>query len=124
VSWIRYDIVPVAKPRQTQRDKWAQRPCVMRYRAFADEVRLRKVDLPEHPHVLFVLPMPRTWSKRQKDASRGLSHLTKPDASNLWKALEDALYIDDAHLWDARISKVWGDAGAIYIRALPPPELP
>jgi len=34
-----YKITPVPKPRQTRSDKWKQRPCVMRYRAFADEVR-------------------------------------------------------------------------------------
>ena len=35
--WLKYDITPVPKPRQTQRDKWKRRDVVMRYRAFADE---------------------------------------------------------------------------------------
>lgn len=30
---------PVGKPRQTQRDKWAERDCVLRYRAWADRAR-------------------------------------------------------------------------------------
>lgn len=38
---IEYPIVPVPKPRMTQRDKWQKRPAVMRYRAFCDEVRAK-----------------------------------------------------------------------------------
>lgn len=36
-----FDICPLPKPRMTQRDRWAKRPAVLRYRAFCDEVRLR-----------------------------------------------------------------------------------
>ena len=42
--WLKhmiYDITPCPKPRQTQSDKWKKRPPVLRYRAFADEVRLK-----------------------------------------------------------------------------------
>ena len=36
------DIVPVAKPRSTRRDKWLSppRPCIQKYRKFADDLRL------------------------------------------------------------------------------------
>lgn len=40
-AFTRYIITPVPKPRQTQADKWKQRPAVMRYRAFADEAPLK-----------------------------------------------------------------------------------
>jgi len=30
---------PVGKPRMTRKDKWAQRPCVLRYREWADRAR-------------------------------------------------------------------------------------
>lgn len=33
------DIEPVAKPRMTKKDKWAKRPCVMKYRAYKDMLR-------------------------------------------------------------------------------------
>ncbi len=36
-----FPIDVVGKPRMTQRDKWKKRPCVLRYRAFADELRLK-----------------------------------------------------------------------------------
>ena len=35
--WI--DITPVAKPRQTRSDVWKKRPCVVKYRQFADDLR-------------------------------------------------------------------------------------
>jgi hypothetical protein len=36
------NLKPVPKPRQTRSDKWKQRPCVMAYRTFADELRLQR----------------------------------------------------------------------------------
>ncbi|WP_100117023.1 RusA family crossover junction endodeoxyribonuclease [Klebsiella pneumoniae] len=39
----------------------------------------------------------------------------KPDADNMIKALMDALFTDDAHIWDFRVTKVWGESGQILI---------
>jgi Holliday junction resolvase RusA-like endonuclease len=126
VSWQRYDVTPVPAPRQTGRDAWNPSPGVQRYRAFRDEIALRGVSLPAHAHVVFVLPMPPSWSMRKRERFHGTSHTSKPDVDNCLKALLDAIYRgqDDAHVWDVRASKVWGDAGAIYVRELEPPELP
>jgi len=111
-----YDITPRTKPRQTQRDKWAKRPCVLRYRAFADEVRLKRVLLPDHDyHITFIIPMPRSWPEEQKAEMDGKPHQVKPDKDNLEKALLDALYKDDSHIWDGRVTKRWGRAGKIVI---------
>jgi Holliday junction resolvase RusA-like endonuclease len=113
----RYPITPLGKPRQTQRDRWAKRPAVLRYRAFCDEVRARGVQLPESGcHVLFVLPMPRSWSRQKREIWKGKPHQQKPDLDNCVKALLDALYADDCRVWDMRCSKVWGDSGEIVIR--------
>lgn len=118
---IRYPITPLGKPRMTQRDKWAKRPAVLRYRAFCDEVRARGVTLPESGyHVLFVLPMPKSWSKQKREAMRGQAHQQKPDKDNLEKALLDAVFKDDSRVWDGRVSKVWGDVGEIVIREAEP----
>ena len=38
----------------------------------------------------------------------GQAHQQKPDADNMIKALMDALFTDDAHIWDFRVTKVWG----------------
>ena len=62
---MKYEIDPVSKPRQTRSDRWKQRPAVVRYRAFADECRLRGVVVPESgAHIVFNMPMPPSWSKR------------------------------------------------------------
>lgn len=113
---ITYLVVPVPKPRMTIRDKWAQRPPVLRYRAFCDEVRLKGVSLPESGwHVTFVLPMPASWSKKKKADMAGKPHQQKPDKDNLEKALLDAIFEDDCRIWDGRVTKIWGKSGQIII---------
>lgn len=99
----------------TRRDKWAQRDCVMRYRAFKDKVRESGLTLPQPGKVLFTLPMPGSWSKTKRASLDGQPHLLKPDVDNLLKALLDALYIDDAHIWSVAVEKRWGTAGSIAI---------
>ncbi len=51
----------------TRADNWKQRPAVMRYRAFCDEVRLKNVAMPEQGgHITFVVPMPRAGARRSE----------------------------------------------------------
>lgn len=114
-----YDITPMGKPRMTRADKWKKRPEVLRYRAFCDEVRLQCVELPESgSHVTFILPMPASWSKKKRAELNGRPHQQKPDVDNLTKSLLDALFEDDAHIWDVRVSKSWGETGRIIIEEL------
>lgn len=116
---VRYSITPVGKPRMTQRDKWQQRPPVLRYRLFCDEIRLHDITLPEQgAHVVFVMPMPSSWSSKKRAAHDGQPHRQKPDIDNLQKALLDALFDDDAHIWDIRASKIWGEEGQIVIQGV------
>ncbi len=111
-----YDITPCTKPRQTQRDKWKKRPCVLKYRAFADEVRLKGVQLPEFGyHVTFIIPMPKSWSKKTMAAMNLTPHQQTPDKDNLEKALLDALFEDDCRIWDGRVTKRWGYKGEIIV---------
>ena len=112
----KYIITPVGKPRMTRSDKWKQRPPVMRYRMFCDEARLHGIRVPESgAHITYVLPMPERWSKNKRALMDGKPHQQKPDIDNLTKALLDALFDDDAHIWDVRASKVWGETGMIII---------
>jgi len=114
---MRYPITPVAKPRMTQRDKWAKRPIVEQYFKFKDIIKSYKVHLPEmYAHVIFVLPMPKSWSDKKKSEMCYQPHQQRPDVDNLFKALADAIYIDDSHIADVRISKEWGYEGAIIIK--------
>lgn len=115
------EVNPVPKPRMTQSDKWKKRPCVLRYRDFCD--RLRKVSTtngytPSNPlSLVFIIPMPKSWSKTKKDKMRGRPHQQRPDLDNLLKAFKDALLEEDSHIHTyLGITKVWGDEGGIIVR--------
>jgi len=103
------DIVP--KPRMTQRDKWQQRPCVIRYRGFCDHlrwiVRLAKFKMSSCVKMEFFLPIPKSWSKKKKQEYHNQPHQQKPDIDNLIKAVMDALNVDDAHIYHIEASKYW-----------------
>lgn len=120
MNWIEVPMLPVPKPRQTRADKWKRRSVVLRYRAFADEIRLRKVGVPEAgTHVIFIIPMPQSWSKKRKSSMHGQPHRQKPDSDNLLKALMDAVHAEDAGVWDVRVTKLWGVTGKIFIGTSP-----
>lgn len=112
-----YHIDPVAKPRMTRRDKWKPRRCVTQYFAFRDLVRLSRVELPESGyHIIFVMPMPKSWSKKKKAEMDGKGHQQTPDKDNLEKGLLDAVFKDDCRVWDGRVTKIWGEKGKIIIK--------
>jgi Holliday junction resolvase RusA-like endonuclease len=113
-----YNIIPVSKPRMTQRDRWKKRPVVLKYHAYKDELRLRGVKLPDRHHVTFILPMPASWSKKKKKSLYGKPHQQRPDADNLIKGLWDALFEEDSHIWDFRVTKIWGTEGMIKVEPL------
>lgn len=110
-----YNITPVPAPRQVRSDKWAPRPMVVRYRAFKDEVRAQRVDLPDCCFVRFTLPMPTSWSRKRKIDMCGQPHKQRPDLDNLFKALADAVHVEDSHIANAHMVKVWGHNGSIEV---------
>ncbi len=111
-----YNITPCPAPRQNRSDKWKKRPSVLRYRAFRDEVRLKKVHInPYGDTVIFHVPMPKSWSKKKKLAMNGKPHKQKPDLDNLLKALLDAVFEEDCGIWDIRAKKYWAFEGKIMI---------
>ena len=111
-----YDITPVAKPRQTRSDKWKKRPAVMKYRAFKDECRLKKVVIPDAgAHITFVIPFPKSYSLKKRKNLDGQPHVQVPDVDNLAKAVFDAVFSDDSGVYDIRISKYWGYTGRIIV---------
>ena len=87
----------------------------MRYRAFADEVRLRIKEDTVGSMVVFYMPMPKSWSKKKKREMELRPHEQKPDLDNLLKALLDAQYGDDSHVSSIAAMKVWATEGAIKI---------
>lgn len=110
------NINPVSKPRMTQRDKWAKRPCVLKYFKFRDDIRAAKVNIPEDSaHIKFFIPMPKSWSKKKKLGMMLKPHQQRPDVDNLLKAILDAVFDEDCRVFDIRVSKYWSDKGSIVI---------
>lgn len=123
------DVSPRAAPRQSRRDKWKPSKAVIEYRAFRDAIGYKINELPaDFFHVVFLLPMPRSWSQRQRNETAGWPHQGTPDKDNLEKALIDAVYRnrDDSHVWNTASTKLWAYHGAILIADdyLPFLELP
>jgi len=119
----RFTLDPVAKPRMTQADKWQQRPAVLRYWAFKDELQRQAGEqgftLPSAFAVTFYLPMPQGWSHKHKIEMLGKPHQTKPDLDNLCKSLNDSLLPDDdSTVWAINARKLWALEGAIIIEVL------
>lgn len=112
---IIYNITPVPKPRMVRSDKWKKRPATARYWSFKDEIRAAGVTIPDQCKVTFYMPMPSSWSEKKKLEHDSSPHRAKPDYDNLAKALGDAVYDDDAHIWSVWIEKRWARCGAIEI---------
>ncbi len=115
-------VCPVGKPRQTQRDRWAKRPAVLRYRAFCDAVRAQwpaDLALPLAFHVVFRLPIPKSRRTGVDALTEGQPHDQKPDVDNMVKALLDALCAEDKAVWHVDAVKLWtlGD-GSITIQPI------
>jgi Holliday junction resolvase RusA-like endonuclease len=110
-------VEPMGKPRMTQRDKWQQRPAVMKYRTYCDELRLRLplYDLPAQLHITFYLPMPKSWSKKRRTETAGRPHDQKPDIDNLAKGFMDAFHTEDKHVYSLTAEKYWSEYGAVVV---------
>jgi Holliday junction resolvase RusA-like endonuclease len=114
----RYAITPVAKPRMTQRDSWAKRPCVLRYRSYKDCVRAAGIVLPDQVVLIFHLSMPASWSQKKRAKMAGTPHQQKPDVDNLVKGILDAACEEDSRIWNVWAVKRWAAADALEVRPL------
>lgn len=115
-------VSPVSKPRMTQRDKWSNRPPILKYRLYKSELIaetvVMKIELPVPYLLVFVIPMPPSWSKKKKNEHQYQPHFAKPDKDNLEKGYLDALLKEDAHIHDGRVVKMWGNTGFIAIKEI------
>jgi Holliday junction resolvase RusA-like endonuclease len=94
----------------------------MRYRAFADECRLKRVKIEQSGQkITFFIPMPKTWSKKKRDLMRLQPHQQTPDVDNLLKAVLDATHKQDCAVWSLWAEKRWSDYGAIVINGVDEP---
>lgn len=65
---------------------------------------------PAGSHIVFYLPVSRSWSRKRRRQHDNQPHLFKPDADNLVKAFKDALLRQDSGIWDYRVTKLWTNA--------------
>ena len=63
----------------------------------------------------FLVPMPKSWSKKQRAEMMGRPHQQKPDIDNYLKAFMDAMAIEDQYVFDVRARKFWSDEGKIIL---------
>lgn len=101
----------------TRRDRWAKRPIVQKYWAYKDEMNLLLKDWerPDTLDIIFMVPMPKSWSKKKKAKYDGQPHRQKPDIDNFLKGFMDALYDDDEGVYAACASAFWSRTGQIII---------
>jgi len=104
-------IAAVPKPRMTRADTWKKRPCVMKYWAYKDELRLLftkySVDIDKEIFMDFYIAMPKSWSKKKKLEFNGKYHDKRPDIDNLLKGVMDALFEEDSHIHTVCCKKFW-----------------
>lgn len=115
-------VPPCPAPRMTKADAWKNRPCVLRYRAFRDQVRIEAMrvgyTLGAAVRVTFYLPMPPSWSIKKRHTMVGTPHQQRPDIDNLTKAFLDAMESEDGFVWSIQAEKRWASAGEIRIEAV------
>jgi Holliday junction resolvase RusA-like endonuclease len=105
-------IEPMGKPRMTQRDKWAKRPVVMRYRDYADQLRAGCTGITSNPVCVSwraFFTMPKSWSKKKREAHLGALHRAKPDRDNIDKGILDALWEQDSGIARGTLEKRWDE---------------
>ena len=121
------NVPPCSKPRMTQRDRWAKRQCVLDFFAFRDRIKQELKEkaallIEEGPfnwdelEIIFLVPMPKSWSKKKKALMAGKPMQQRPDLDNYLKGLFDATHEEDATIWKVTASKIWtSEAGKIII---------
>lgn len=130
-----FNITPQTNIRATQNDRIFFRipkdklyPAGLRRRNQLERYNEYKADLREIAYkknfifpeqgleIHFYIPTPKSWTNYKKKEMNGQLHQQRPDLSNLLKAVEDALLVEDkkiAHYHS--ISKRWVNSSAGYI---------
>ena len=119
--------VPQARPRFT-RQGWAYEPktCKDYKKAVAQAARIawgdcEPLDGPVEVALIFVLPIPKSWPLKRRDAARAgtLLPLKKPDGDNLEKLVLDALtgvcWNDDMQICRCAWDKAYGTDPGVMV---------
>lgn len=80
------------------------------------EAKRNRFVLPEQgAHVVFFIPVPKSWRKHKKEAKHLTLHDSTPDIDNCAKAMLDSLLPEDKKIADIRLTKKWVNADRGYI---------
>lgn len=104
-----FSVIPMGAPRMVRSDKWRKRPVVLRYFDYRAQLQLQAGTWMPEAHsmwLVFLIPMPESWTIKKKTEMRYMPHQQKPDKDNLEKGFLDA-FGEDQHIWDGRVSKLW-----------------
>lgn len=124
------DVSPVSAVRMTMSDRWKvnpnhpnpkyrQRKSVTKYFEYKNKVlqvaSKYGYKLQEELNLVFVMPLPESWSNKKKKQYDGQPHKSRPDVDNLTKAFMDALSSEDGNVYSLKVTKVYGYEGKIII---------
>ena len=104
---------PMGKPRMTRRDKWAKRPVVLRYWAWADLMRQEAGPLPPSSQVAKVEMT--AYFKPAKKTLLSQPHRQRPDTDNIFKAV-DSLWKEDSGIHHIEARKLWGEPERLEVK--------
>lgn len=111
---------PMGKPRMTRSDKWKKRDCVLRYRAWADDIRAAcsaELKGAVEVRVAAFFELPKCSEKKRKEMAGTLKR-TRPDADNILKAVCDALFEEDGAIAKMSCEKRWDDGSGARIEVM------
>ena len=123
---IYYPGKPIGKPTMTHSDKWRDppRPPVARWFDFKNGLMAAALEQGFRPGVMEIrelslaafFKMPKSWSKKKRLEMAGTQHRSKPDLSNIFKAVEDALTDKDETIATYMLgTKMWAPDDGITI---------
>ena len=82
-------------------------------------VKQQRFTIPEqNVHMIFYIPVPKTWKEYKKNEMHMKLHQQKPDIDNLVKAVFDSIFIEDKYIADFRATKRWVNQPEGYIEFL------
>lgn len=115
-----FNVSPMGAVRTTQRQKWVD-PSAKRYNAYkqaiagsaaSQSIVGQPTPAPLALKMVFVMPIPESWSKKKRWDALNKAHMTKPDLDNLIKGCTDALngvvWQDDKQIVSVEATKVYG----------------
>jgi hypothetical protein len=71
-------------------------------------VKQQRFTIPEqNVHIIFYIPVPKTWKEYKKQEMHMKLHQQKPDIDNLVKAIFDSVFTEDKYIADFRATKRW-----------------